>query len=285
MSERYMVGVDGSDPGRAALRWAARRATDDGARLTVVHVEDDDLAILGESGRAEEAAAGSRVLAAALAELETDFPALRVDAVVEHGPLAWVLASRAEPGDVVVVGTHKVGYLHGRVLGSRSIQVAALSRCTVAVVPGLDLRFREGVVAGIDRAETAAGIAEAAADEAARRGEGLLLLESVPTGSERDRAELPIELGVAAARARHPLLEVRSRISTRSPAEALLDAARTRAVLVLGPGSTAPHRSPIGSVLHDVLVNANSVVLVARATPETTRGVGAVATGLTGSTG
>lgn len=264
MSGRYVVGVDGSDPARAALLWAAHRAAADGARLVVVHVEDDDLALLGSAGRAEELAAGSRILAAALAETAAETPELPVDAVVEHGPLAWALASRAEPGDVIVVGTHKVGYLHGRVLGSRSVQVASVARGTVAVVPGLDLRFREGVVAGIDRAETAAVIAVAAADEAVRRGEELLLLESVPPGAGTDRADLPITAAVAAARARHPLLEVRSRVSTRPPAEALLDAARTRAVLVLGPGSTGPHRSPIGSVLHDVLVNANSVVLVAR---------------------
>lgn len=264
MSRRYVVGVDGSEAGRVALTWAARRAEADGAGLLVVHVEDDDLALAGTAGSRESRDAGSRILQAALAEVETESPGVAVEAAVETGPLAWALASRADPADTIVVGTHKLGYLHGRVLGSRSVQVASVARGTVAVVPSLDLRFREGVVAGIDRAETATAIAELAADEAARRGEELLLLESVPTGSGTDRSGLPIGVAVAAARARHPRLEVRSRVSTRPPSEALLDAARTRAVLVLGPGSTGPHRSPIGSVLHDVLVNANSVVLVAR---------------------
>jgi nucleotide-binding universal stress UspA family protein len=53
-------------------------------------------------------------------------------------------------------------------------------------------------------------------------------------------------------------------VSGRPPAEALLDAARDKALLVLGPGSTGPVRSPIGSVTHDVLLNVNAPVLVAR---------------------
>ena len=40
-SAGIVVGVDGSDQSLAALRWAARRASDDGVRLRVVHVRPE----------------------------------------------------------------------------------------------------------------------------------------------------------------------------------------------------------------------------------------------------
>jgi nucleotide-binding universal stress UspA family protein len=69
---------------------------------------------------------------------------------------------------------------------------------------------------------------------------------------------------MVAARERRPSLVIRTRQSTRGAAEALLDAARDKALLVLGPGSQDPDRSPIGSVLHSVLLNVNAPVIVAR---------------------
>jgi hypothetical protein len=56
---------------------------------------------------------------------------------------------------------------------------------------------------------------------------------------------------------------VRARHSTRNPSAALLDSARSQALLVIGPGSTGVERSPIGTVVHEVLLNANAPVLVA----------------------
>ena len=53
-------------------------------------------------------------------------------------------------------------------------------------------------------------------------------------------------------------------VAARPPAAALLDSARDKALLVLGPGSLEPVRSPIGSVVHDVLLNANAPVLISR---------------------
>jgi nucleotide-binding universal stress UspA family protein len=153
------------------------------------------------------------------------------------------------------------------VLGSRSVQFALAARGSVAVVPDADPRFRDGVVAGIDRAETAALIATRAAREARDRGMRLTLIHSVPpdaVGPRRARVEGPLVIAAEAARTVGDVLEIRSRISTRPPAEALLDASRASALLVVGPGSTAAHRSPLGSTLHAVLLNANAPVLVVR---------------------
>ncbi|AGW41076.1 stress-inducible protein [Leifsonia xyli subsp. cynodontis DSM 46306] len=92
-----------------------------------------------------------------------EVPRLEMDAwageslVVLYGPVAASLAGYARTGDVLVVGTDKSGFIHGRVLGSLPVQVAALAVCMVAVIPAVDLRFRAGVVAGIDRHDSAGG--------------------------------------------------------------------------------------------------------------------------------
>src|SRR5665647_3800082 len=51
--------------------------------------------------------------------------------------------------DMIVVGTHKTGYLHGRSLGTKSIVVASIAPCTVVVVPEETSSTRRGVVIGV----------------------------------------------------------------------------------------------------------------------------------------
>ncbi|MBN9606204.1 MAG: universal stress protein [Actinomycetales bacterium] len=259
MARRYLVGVDGSAPSLAALDWALRRARQSSAPLVLVHVTEG--ADAPHEGPARSAEAGRALLDGELERVRA--LGVEVSATQPEGSLAWALGDLAEPDDVVVVGTHKTGYLHGRVLGSRSVQIALAVRASVVAVPEVDLRFRRGIVAGVDRLETAGEIGRAAAEEAQARGEELTLLEAVPNSAVR-RDELPIARAAQEAARAAPGLVIRSRVSTRPPAEALLDAARDKALLVLGPGSLDATRSPIGSVLHDVLLNVTAPVLVVR---------------------
>ncbi len=266
-SHRYLVGVDGSAPSGAAIDWAARHARRDGGVLELVHVVEPEAELMGIDLLDEAERAGERVIAAASAHVRQVFPEVPVTAELLSGVPAWMLAERATAGDTVVVGTGKTGYVSGRVLGSRSVQFALAAKGTVAVVPDADPRFREGVVAGIDRVETAALIAHRAAREASERGMRLTLIHAVPADAvqaARSRVDGPLVLAAEAARAVGDVPEIRSRISTRPAAEALLDASRGSALLVVGPGSTAAHRSPLGSTLHAVLLNANAPVLVVR---------------------
>jgi nucleotide-binding universal stress UspA family protein len=261
MDGRYVVGVDGSTPSAAAVRWARNRALRDGAPLVLVHVRDPEAGMMGEDFARDEARRSSELLSGLLSELAST--ELEVSAIVLEGPVPAALADFVTAEDVVVIGTHKIGFLHGRVLGSRSVQIAASVPCSVAVIPDVDLRFRRSVVAGVDRSETAAEIARVAAAEADARGEELVIIQAdEPAG--RPRHELPVTVAVASAREAFPSLVIRSRISARPAAEALLDAARDKGLLVIGPGATGPYRSPIGSVLHDVLLNVNAPVLVTR---------------------
>lgn len=264
MDGRYVVGIDGSTPSDAALKWATERARRDGAPLVLAHVRDPEAGMMGLDFAREETARATEILHDRLEQLVGS--GIEVSMLMLEGPLAWALAEAVTPEDVVVVGTHKIGFLHGRVLGSRSVQVAVTVPTTVAVIPEVDLRFRRGVVVGVDRVETAAATARAAAQEADARGEELVVIQSL-RATDAPRADLPVGIAAAAAREAFPSLVIRSRVSGRPAAEALLDASRDKALLVLGPGSTGPGRSPIGSVTHDVVLNVNAPVLIARPQP------------------
>ncbi|WP_309710753.1 universal stress protein [Pseudolysinimonas sp.] len=260
---RYIVGIDGSAPSDAALVWATTRARRDAAPLVIAHVVDAEAGRMGPDFRAEATDLGRRLLAATKARLSTEEPKLEVQSALLDGSAPWELTRFASPDDVLVVGTHKTGFSSGRVLGSLSVQIAAASSCTVAVIPGTDVRFRHGVVAGIDREQTARHIAELAAREAVTRGDELTLLHAGPAGEGGVIDARPLQTALAHVRASYPDLIVQARRSTRAPSAALLDAAHTKALLVIGPGSTGVDRSPIGTVVHEVLLNANAPVLVA----------------------
>ncbi|MEP6843007.1 MAG: universal stress protein [Pseudolysinimonas sp.] len=268
MSLRYIVGVDGSRPSRSALQWAIDRARHDPAPMVLVHVDEPAVSSAGHPYKQGAAGYGAELLADAVGQVIAAAPEIPVTVALLTGSVPLALAGFVGVHDLLVIGTGKTGFLHGRVLGSRSVQIAIAVACTVSVVPEVDLRFRRGVVAGIDRIETSASVARLAAHEAKARGEELLLLQAVPASATRlsasERAGLALTGATERARAECPDLVIRSRVATRQPAEALLDSARDKVLLVLGPGSLDPLRSPIGSVLHDVLLNANAPVLIAR---------------------
>jgi nucleotide-binding universal stress UspA family protein len=258
---RYVVGIDGSTPSDAALAWATARAQRESAPLVLAHVRDPEAGMMGIDFARDEETRSAALLHDRLERLAGS--GFEVSMVILEGSVPWALAQAVTPDDVVVVGTHKIGFLHGRVLGSRSVQIAATVPASVAVIPEVDLRFRRGVVVGVDRGETAAAVARAAAEEADARGEELVIIQALRTQGV-PRADLPVGIAAAAARDAFPSLVIRSRVSGRPAAEALLDASRDKALLVLGPGSTDPSRSPIGSVTHDIVVNVNAPVLIAR---------------------
>ncbi len=262
MSGRYVVGIDGSSPSEAALVWAALRAERDDRPLVLAHVDESPGDIDRERGDARD------LLRGRLERMRQLHPGIPFSPVLAQGSAVWELARLTQRDDVLVIGTHKTGYLNGRVLGSRSVQIAMATDCTVAVIPDIDLRFRRGVVVGIDRPETAVALARIGAQEAEHSDDDLLLLHATS-----DSSGLEMTTAVEAALAQCPALHVRSRVSERPAAGALLDAARGKALLVLGPGSLDPSRSPLGSVMHDILLNANAPVLVARALSDGERDV------------
>jgi nucleotide-binding universal stress UspA family protein len=138
---RIVVGFDGSDHARAALRWAADHARATKAELHVVHAWHPAYVGAGPFGLATGGLEGARDAAGArldgamewLRSLELARPP--VASLVEGGAAA-ALIEKAADAELVVVGARGLGGFAGLVLGSVSDQVSRHAPCPVVVVPG-----------------------------------------------------------------------------------------------------------------------------------------------------
>ena len=269
-----IVGVDGSGPSDAALTWAVTRAVARSLPLVLVHVIEDEWGLAGSDFATEATYAGEAVLQAAHERVRAVSATVALSERILHGSPVWELAHAGDADDLLVVGTHKTGFLHGRVLGSRSVSLAASAPCSVMVVPVGQSISRKGVVAGVVWAEGLDHAVSSAVREAARLDEPLTLVHASPPRPDgvgandtetasRQRGLLARALEIARSAA--PDVTVHTRVSTRQPVDALLDASRYSSLLVLEPSRrNDPATSIVGSTTHGVLMNINSPVLIAR---------------------
>ena len=137
--QRIVVGVDGSEPARRALRWAADEAGRRGAILDVMyawHVPyaggysylagSTDVDVFGEEARL--------VLNRLLSEANLD-DAPGVEPILVEGSAARSLLDAAKGADLLVVGRRGRGGFAELVLGSVSHQVSLHAPCPVAIFP------------------------------------------------------------------------------------------------------------------------------------------------------
>jgi nucleotide-binding universal stress UspA family protein len=264
MVERMIVGIDGSGPSSAALGWAVKRARGTAARLVLEHVVDDDWGQAGPDWTRELERAGEDLLAQALDRASSVFPDVHL--ALDIGSPVAVLAGAARNGDLLVIGSHKTGYVRGRILGTRSVAIAALARSSVVVVPEDNLAHRQGVVVGVATGAECHAAIIAGAAEALHQHQELTLIHSSPDRPDAVEAgkrllAASVELALTVA----PGIVVRRRLSHRATADTLLDASRAASLLVLGASRGGTDRAgSIGSVTHDVLLNLTSPVMVAR---------------------
>lgn len=138
--DRIVVGVDGSDTSRRALRWAAEEAKAHHAELHVVHAWEVPApgAAVG-LGRVTAAADGQRDVAETLLrdviteELGAS-PPERVRPTIGRGPAATILLEAARGADLLVVGSRGLGGFAGLLLGSVSSKVVHYAACPVVIV-------------------------------------------------------------------------------------------------------------------------------------------------------
>lgn len=135
---RIVVGMDGSDSSKQALRWAADEAERRGDTLDVVLVWDNPYRDMwlpsGPPGDPLDylRAALGRTVSAVLGEQ----PHVPIESVVVQGRAAQVLVDRARGAEMLVVGSRGHGGIAGAFLGSVSFNCAAHSPCPVLVVRG-----------------------------------------------------------------------------------------------------------------------------------------------------
>ena len=141
-TQHIVVGVDGSEGGRAALAWAGQEAQLRSADLEVVLVWSypyyvdpvgGAFALPGivESTEAQERA----LLDAEIFEVLGETPAVTVQRTTRCGSTSRELLDAAQGADLLVVGSRGRGGFRSMLLGSTSMQCVHHAPCPVVVVP------------------------------------------------------------------------------------------------------------------------------------------------------
>lgn len=268
--DRLVVGVDGSGPSTGALAWAIAYAADHDTELLLVHVVDDTWGVAGADYMADAQRRGIHVLDASRRRA-VDAGVAHVQTELVHGRAPSVLSGAARPHDLLVVGSHRTGFLRGRAFGAASVYVVAAARSAVLVVPNLPFEGRHGVVVGVSGSPASDAALMQAAREAARTDQQLVLIHARPPvpheeSSSNGEYRASAARDVVARASAHalidiPHLDLSSRVVADNVAPVLLTASIDAAMLVIGRGqSEAPPN--ISAVVHDVLMNLNAPVLI-----------------------
>ena len=131
-----VVGVDGSESSRKALRWAARQAQLTGSEIAAVMSWEVPTAVYWvpyPEGLDLEANA-RKLLAATVEETLGPDPAVPVTQAVVQGHPAPSLVDASGRADLLVVGSRGHGEFTGMLLGSVSEHCVARAHCPVVVV-------------------------------------------------------------------------------------------------------------------------------------------------------
>ena len=148
-----VVGVDGSAPARAALRWAAGEAVSTGVPLLLVSSANAG-GIGASSPFVDELRfTARRNLASAAETVEREHPELSVRTEQSSLVAAQALLGYSGRARMLVLGRRGLGEFTGGLVGSVTSAVVAHAHCPVAVIPGPDESGRGAdgpVVVGVD---------------------------------------------------------------------------------------------------------------------------------------
>jgi nucleotide-binding universal stress UspA family protein len=135
---QIVVGVDGSECSRRALRWAAHEADTRGGTIRAIIAYDwgdtEANLLAGPSPEAERHHA-EEILDEAVTEIRREYAGIAMSAEVQMGNPARKLTEAARDAYLLVVGSHGHGHVHQAVLGSVSEACIRHATCPVVVVP------------------------------------------------------------------------------------------------------------------------------------------------------
>ncbi|MGO1434312.1 MAG: universal stress protein [Canibacter sp.] len=281
MTEKIIIGVDGSEQSRSAIQWGLDRTIQRGGEVELLHIADDSflsesVAFLSEAQRASEQMLQNEIEYARSLGYEGE---IKGTAIVGH-PIGEV-EEASQRADLIVLGAHHGGKLAGSFFGTRAVKIAAVAHCPVAVIPVERAEPTKGVVVGIDGSDSAKRAISFAAEEASAYGvpvhavyawmppmtPGLEYLWSEDlVQSQRSAAEEAIAIGTAGLSGRFPDLEVQREIVQAPPVAALVQAGEGAQELIVGSrGRNSISRLLLGSVSHGVLQSLPCPVIVTRA--------------------
>jgi nucleotide-binding universal stress UspA family protein len=283
---RVVVGIDGSDAARVALRWAMAEALLWDAPLEVIHAWRTPM-VLVPRAYAPELVEMGRMDQAALEFIGKELDAVGADAdcgivieqteVASHPAHALIEASRR--ARLVVVGRHGQGGFPHELVAPKAVQVAHHADCSVAVIPDEWNGDGEGVIVGVDGSEPAAVALRWAMAEAARRHASLTAIMAwglldqhhvgrvdtfEPRYGEQDARDA-LTTYVEHATGLLPDVTVEMTVVNDLAARALTESAERAELLVVGArGLGGFDDLLLGSVSHRCLAHARCPTVVVR---------------------
>lgn len=132
-----VVGIDGSELSKDALRWAASQARLSGADLCAVSAWDlpTGYGFAPSDSYEDLAKRAQKGLHSTLVQVLGEAPDVSVTALVERGHPARVLVEASRGADLLVVGSRGHGAFAGMLLGSVSQHCAQHATCPVLIMP------------------------------------------------------------------------------------------------------------------------------------------------------
>lgn len=279
-----VVGYDGSPDGVGAVEWAVAEAAVRKVPLTLCHVWQVPYSgiMTPLTDQIEEAAA--LTLAGGVDRVRAAAPDVEVGQLLVCGSPGRTLAGFGPAAEMVVVGAHGVSGLRELMLGSVSAHVAAHASGPVVVVrgwPDPPPEYYPGrIVVGVDGSQAADRALAFAFETAYLHRLPLTAVcawthAALPDGGEVhvagriERCRLADERFHQALdrwRDKYPEIHVHAVLSSDAPAKALLDAASSARLIVVGSrGLGAVRGMLLGSVSHALLHQAPCPVAVIHA--------------------
>jgi nucleotide-binding universal stress UspA family protein len=183
-TREVLVGVDGSECGLRAVRWAVQEAARRGAAVRILHAAPYLSSRVAGGAPPPELVRARHIAAQAYTVARHTDSGVQVSTEVVPSDPTGALLRAAAAGQLVVLGSSTTGAADELVLASVAVRVAARSPQPVIVVPrrkpgDADDRPAVAVLGVGDRADDEA-VAEFAADAAASIGVDLTVLQTRP---------------------------------------------------------------------------------------------------------
>lgn len=291
-SQGVVVGVDGSEPGLRASRWAAWEARRRGVPLRLVHVilgfDEPWLADpnVGEGYREALLGLAHGRLAAAREAALAAAPGVSVEDRLAAGDPAQRLTEESVEAELVILGDRGLGGFSGLLLGSVAVAVAQRAECPVVVargpVPGEAPSGEDApVVVGIDGSPVSEAAVAFAFDAAAVRRVPLVAVHAWWDVLVDPAAAPFLDLAAAEAREQEVLAErlagwsekypdvvVRRVVVPDRPARALVERSHDAQLVVVGSRGRGGFTGLLlGSVGRTLMQHAACPVAVVRPHP------------------
>ncbi|NUT44323.1 MAG: universal stress protein [Thermoactinospora sp.] len=277
-----VVGVDGSEAGRAAVEWAADEAGRTGEPVRLVHAVDRWPYQVSRYPAPELAdwltRGGEEILARAEEIARARQPHVEVATALAEGPVALTLRDQAKDASAIVVGSRGLGGFAGALLGSVSIHVAGQAHCPVVVVHADQGPVKGLIVVGVDDSPECEPALEYAFGQASMLGARVLAVHGwqLPTGlgspelyfdmdEIRTARHQVVADRLAAMAEKFPQVEVAEMVRNAHPVDLLVQASAEADLVVVGShGRGAVRSALLGSVSRGVLHHARCAVAVVR---------------------